>query len=206
MEDSIKEKLKEIKRSFRLMMNGVTSGSMRQKGIVYKLNWGVPVHELRAMAEPYGKDAELAKSLWAEDIRECKLMATYIMPAQTFSEEMACQWLKDSPTQEMSEFLVLNLLQYIPSAQKIALQWITLENEKFKMCGYLLLGRLFKSKGIDENFPSEEYLDRSSEAMKSTSLPILRASMNAIVSFSDIDESHHKMAEKTLKQFYLDIL
>ena len=32
------EKLKAIKRSFRLFMNGVTSQSMREKGLDYKIN------------------------------------------------------------------------------------------------------------------------------------------------------------------------
>lgn len=41
MTDDIKEKLKEIKQSFRLMMNGPASQSMRNKGLAYKLNWGV---------------------------------------------------------------------------------------------------------------------------------------------------------------------
>lgn len=34
------EKLKAIKRSFRSMMNGPASNSMRAKGTDYKINWG----------------------------------------------------------------------------------------------------------------------------------------------------------------------
>ena len=41
------EKLKAIKQSFRFVMDGNTSRSMTDKGMVYKLNWGVPFHELR---------------------------------------------------------------------------------------------------------------------------------------------------------------
>ena len=40
MNEQIHEKLKEIKQSFRLMMNGVASHSMREKGVAYKINWG----------------------------------------------------------------------------------------------------------------------------------------------------------------------
>ena len=40
MNEQIHEKLKEIKQSFRLLMNGVASHSMRQKGVTYKINWG----------------------------------------------------------------------------------------------------------------------------------------------------------------------
>ena len=37
------EQLKEIKRSFRLMMNGVAAQSMRDKGLDYHVNWGASV-------------------------------------------------------------------------------------------------------------------------------------------------------------------
>ena len=47
MDEQIHEKLKEIKQSFRLLMNGVASQSMRQKGVSYKINWGVPLPELQ---------------------------------------------------------------------------------------------------------------------------------------------------------------
>ena len=37
----IKEQLKDIKTQLRLSMNGVVSQSMREKGLNYKLNFGV---------------------------------------------------------------------------------------------------------------------------------------------------------------------
>ena len=76
------EKIKEIKQSFRLMMNGTASRSMREKGADYKLNWGVSLPDLQAMAEEIGKDYELAISLWKEDVRECKILATMLMPPE----------------------------------------------------------------------------------------------------------------------------
>lgn len=40
MNHDINETVKEIKRSFRLLMNGVASQSMREKGASYFVNWG----------------------------------------------------------------------------------------------------------------------------------------------------------------------
>ena len=37
----IKEQLKDIKTQLRLSMNGAVSQSMREKGLLYKLNFGV---------------------------------------------------------------------------------------------------------------------------------------------------------------------
>ena len=39
----IKEQLKDIKTQLRLSMNGAVSQSMREKGLVYKLNFGVEI-------------------------------------------------------------------------------------------------------------------------------------------------------------------
>ena len=39
----LQNELKEIRTQLRLAMNGVISTSMREKGIVYKLNFGVPL-------------------------------------------------------------------------------------------------------------------------------------------------------------------
>ena len=38
MTDQTHEKLMQIKQSFRLLMNGVASQSMREKGLSYKIN------------------------------------------------------------------------------------------------------------------------------------------------------------------------
>ena len=66
------ERVKEIKRSFRTVMDGATAQSMRQKGLDYRLNWGVTIPRLREMADETGQDYDLAIALWKEDVRECK--------------------------------------------------------------------------------------------------------------------------------------
>ena len=68
----LKEQLKEIKTQLRLSMNGAVSQSMREKGLVYKLNFGVELPRIKSIASAYGKDHALAQALWKEDIRECK--------------------------------------------------------------------------------------------------------------------------------------
>ena len=81
------ENLKHIKQSFRLLMNGVTAQSLRDKGLEYHLNWGANLLHLKEMAEPYGKDYDLAITLWKEDIRECKILATLLAEIQRIKSE-----------------------------------------------------------------------------------------------------------------------
>ena len=80
------------------MMNGVTAQSMRSKGLDYKLNWGTNIIDLKTMAQEYGKDYDLAVALWKESIRECKILATLIMPANQMHEELACTWMDQTQT------------------------------------------------------------------------------------------------------------
>ena len=97
------DKLKNIKQSFRLVMNGPASQSMREKGLNYKINWGVPFTTLRDMAAEYGKDYDLAIALFKENIRECKILATMIMPVEKFEADLADLWMEQTDNQELAD-------------------------------------------------------------------------------------------------------
>ena len=137
------EKVREIKRSFRQLMNGVTSQSMREKGLSYKINWGVAYTDLKNMAAEYGKDYSLAIELWKENIRECKILATMIMPPEEMSAEVVDLWLEQAPTQEIVEMLAFNLLQHLPYVPVMAYEWIASDIDLRQIAGYLVLARLF---------------------------------------------------------------
>ena len=70
------ETLRDIRTQLRLNMNGVISSSMREKGMNYRLIFGVSLPEIKLIATRYRQDAELAQALWNEDIREFKILAT----------------------------------------------------------------------------------------------------------------------------------
>ena len=56
MSNEIQQEVKEIKQSFRLMMDGSVAQSMRDKGLNYHLNWGVTLPRLREEANEIGKN------------------------------------------------------------------------------------------------------------------------------------------------------
>ena len=122
MNEETQEKLKQIKRSFRLMMNGVASRSMRESGLAYHLNWGVPFTDLQKMAAEYGKDYSLAVELWKEQIRECRIMATLIMPPEEMTPDLVDLWVEQLDTPEMAEMLAFNLLQHLDYAPVLAFE------------------------------------------------------------------------------------
>ena len=53
--EQLHQRLKDIKTQLRLSMNGVVSQSMREKGLVYKLNFGVELPRIKGIAAGYEK-------------------------------------------------------------------------------------------------------------------------------------------------------
>lgn len=204
MTDQTHEKLMQIKQSFRLLMNGVASQSMREKGLSYKINWGVPVPELQKMALKYGKDYELAIELWKEDIRECQVLATLIMPAEHMSEDLVDVWMERLRTQEMAELLAFNLLQHLNFAPALAYQWIASDKDMYQLCGYQLLARLF-AKGMEPNERGiNEFLDQAHTTLAEENIALKHAAFNCVLSFCELGNEMEMIAKKALAD--LDIL
>ena len=172
MNEETHQKLMQIKRSFRLLMNGPTSQSMSQKGIGYKINWGVPFIELKKMASEYGKDYSLAIELWKEDIRECKILATLIMPAEEMLPEITEIWMEQVKTQEMAEMLAFNLLQYVNYAPVIAYQWMASEQPLYQIAGFQLLARLFANGQEANERGINEFLDQASTSLQGDNMGV----------------------------------
>lgn len=129
------EQLKEIKTQLRLSMNGAVSQSMREKGLIYKLNFGVELPRIKAIAEGYEKDHSLAQALWKEDIRECKILAGLLQPVDSFFPEIADIWVESIQNIEIAELTSMNLFQHLPYAPAKSFQWIADEREYVQTCG-----------------------------------------------------------------------
>ncbi|MBQ4484295.1 MAG: DNA alkylation repair protein [Prevotella sp.] len=197
------EKIKEIKQSFRLMMNGTASRSMREKGADYKLNWGVSLPDLQAMAEEIGKDYELAISLWKEDVRECKILATMLMPPEKMLPEVAEIWMEQTNSQEMAEIAAFQLYQHLDFASILAFRWMASDKMPYLVCAYQILARLF-AKGQEPNERGiNEYLDQVAIALGDEHAGVRRAAYNSVVHFTQLGEDYEKMARKALDLDFL---
>lgn len=199
MNEQTHQKLMEIKRSFRLLMNGPTSQSMRAKGISYKLNWGVPFVELKKMAQEYGKDYDLAIELWKEDIRECKILATLIMPADKMLPEITDLWMEQVQSQEMAEMLAFNLLQYVDYAPLIAYQWISDARPLYEIAGYNILARLFANGKEANERGINEFIDQASAALQEDNMGVKHAAANCVMCFANLSEEYDKIAQNALR-------
>ncbi len=198
MNEETHSKLMAIKQSFRLFMDGTTSRSMTQKGMGYKINWGVPFHELRKMALPYAPDFNLAIELWKEHIRECKIMATLIMPPERMSADLADVWTELPLSQEMAEMLAFNLLQHVDFAPTLAYQWMASDRTDRQICAYQLLARLFMKGNAPNQRGLDEYMDQVGSALQSENLGVRHAAMASLQKLALLGNDYEQRASELL--------
>jgi len=206
MDMDIKEQVKEIKQSFRQVMDGAVAKSMRDKGLEYKLNWGATFPRLREMAETYGKNYDLAIALWKEDVRECKILATMIMPADIVLPEVIDIWMEQIPSQEIAEQAVFNLFQFLPYAPEKAYTWIASDKMLCQYCGFHILARLFMAKREPNERGINEFLDQAVVSLQGDSIAVRKAAMAAVNRFSELGLVYERLAKSALKQAHLDFL
>ena len=177
------EQLKDIKTQFRLAMNGAVSQSMREKGLIYKLNFGVELPRIKQIAARYEPNHELAQALWKEDIRECKILATLLQPVETFLPEIADIWVESIRNIEMAELASMNLFCRLPYAPQKSLQWMADEREYVQVCGFLTAARLLMQKGDVDGRTENELLDQAIAAFLSGSYHVRNAAAAVIRRF-----------------------
>lgn len=198
--------VRQIKQSFRQMMDGAVAKSMREKGLDYKLNWGATLPRLREMADEIGQNYDLAIALWKEDVRECKILATMIMPANQMLPEVADIWMEQITTQELVEQAAFNLFQYLPYAPEKAYNWMASEKELYQLCGFHILSRLFMDKREPNERGINEFIDQALAALLGESVPVKKAAMSAVQRFAELGLVYERIAKSATKQANLDFL
>lgn len=147
-------------------MNGVISTSMRQKGMNYKLIFGVPIPEIKHIAAAHEPDAELARALWKEDVREMKILATLLFPVGSMTQEEALDWMREIPYPEIAEQCCNNLFPTVEQPDQLALKFLADKKSPFgRMCGFLLWAQLFKKNLAVEKSRVEAFLVESTCTM-----------------------------------------
>ena len=183
-------------------MNGEASRSMREKGLEYHLNWGVALPQLQEMAKDYDKDLQLAIGLWKEDIRECKIMATFSMPVEKMSRELVDVWMEQTRSQEIAEIAVQNLYAKLDFAPPLAFEWIADERPLYQLCGYHILSALFK-QGIEPNERGiNELIDQVQVTLKESDLPVKHAAINCMNHFATLNVEYEHIVRQALPDMF----
>lgn len=198
------DKIKQIKQSFRLLMNGETSRYMRESGVDYRLNWGVAVTDLRKVADEYGKDYHLAVGLWKENIRECKILATMIMPPEEMPAELAELWMEQAGTQEMTEMLAFNLLQHLDYAPVLAFEWISSSRPLYQIGGYHVLSRCMMKGNAPDDRGINEIIDQALASMSDQSVAVRHAAYNCLMKLAQLGDEYERIVCHALRNVGVD--
>lgn len=215
MNTELSSKVKDIKQSFRQMMDGAVAQSMRDKGLNYHLNWGATLPRLREMAEEL-KSAfnvqcstfnvyDLSIALWKENVRECKILATMLMPANQMAPEVCDIWMEQIPSQEIAEQVAFNVWQYLPYAPEKAYQWIASDKEYDQLCGFHVLSRLFMNGQEPNERGINEFIDQALAALQGPFISVRKSAMQSIIRFSELGLVYERLAKSALKSVNLEL-
>ena len=185
MEQNILAEVREIKKSLRLAMNGVVSTLQRRQGLDYKINFGVEIPRLKGIADAHSKNKELATALWQDNIRECKMLAIWLMPEDSF-HEVSEKWIDETRFTEIADQLAMHLLCRLPDAWDKALQWTAKSEGMYCYCGYLTISHLIRRSTM----PTEEqersfFMSTISIDSKDGQSIAARNAINALMNYLD---------------------
>lgn len=149
---TIEGQLAYIKKNIYLHKNGIVSESMEDKGIHYAMNYGVSLLDLKQLVDTLPHNELLAQRLWDENIRETKLLATLLYPAESMNEEKAITWLKDINNIELAEQVARNLLSKSSIAISIANNWCQSTNNWQCSIGFMTAAYCMTLLPLDVRF------------------------------------------------------
>ena len=202
----IQDVVKEIKQSFRQMMDGSVAQSMRDKGVGYHLNWGATIPRLREKADElstlYTQHItlyDLAIALWKENVRECKILATMIMPPDRILPEVVDIWMEQTETQEIAEQAAMNLYRHLPYAPQKAYEWIASDRPLCQLCGFHVLSRLFMNGQEPNERGINEFIDQAIAALHSPELMVRKAANNCLQRFADLGLVYERLVQSALR-------
>lgn len=204
--ETTEQKIRNIKQAFRLKMNGIASNSMRQKGVEYGINWGIPLGELKRMSEQMGKNSALGLALWKERVRECNILAVFVLPAEDLEDDIIEELFCQIKTQEMAEIAASGLFAKVRNAVPLALRHIARGGTLPAIAGYNIISRLVKD-GKGETINERDLLEIVDQAVcsiQSGNVSLSHAAYTCLMNLSEMSHNHYKMIQRALKTLSID--
>ena len=166
----IEQQFQQILIRIRLAKNGIVVEQMKERGLQYKVNWGVSITELRVIAAQFKPNHILALKLWNKQWRESMILAAMVDVPGEVTEEQMDYWTKSLETTEIAE--ALNTYLWVKSRYAFvkSLEWCRGKKHLVRFAGIHLMGRLaiVQKTAIDELF--EPYFDVLSPLAKDPKL------------------------------------
>ncbi|MGL4294023.1 MAG: DNA alkylation repair protein [Bacteroidales bacterium] len=185
-------KRRQIKSCFRQAMNADLSNSMRDRGLVYKMNFGVPSPRIKLIADQFEPNAEDATYLWKEDVRESKILATYLFPKQEMTADLANRWCEEIVYPEIADQICMNLFAHLPFASTLAMNWIGTEKEIVRYTGLRLWVRLMQQQIMPDSSQRKQLLVVLKSALLCDNAYLCQVATSFVDKASDISQEWQK--------------
>jgi len=203
--DNINETLRKIRNELRLSMNGVISTSMREKGMNYRMNFGVEIPRLKIIAKNHIPEKQLAEALWAQDVRELKILATLLYPADEFESETANKWVKEIPNQEVREQLCMNLLQNLNYSNQLVEECVVSSDDSIRNTGYWLFARLIISRSpLARSVNNVLVIENALSDMLDASVFLRQSAINALKFSGRLSSDNVEIIKQNIASFKSD--
>jgi len=144
----MEEKVLDIIIQIKKHQNGAVVDSMLESGIIYKVNYGVTIPELKQIAQPYKGNHDLALRLFEEDIRECKIIASMIDDPAKVTGAQIDTWSDEFTNLEIVEQVCSNLFWKSDFALPRSFEWCIDEDNLFQKAGLLIAGHRASDKTV----------------------------------------------------------
>lgn len=155
-----KQVISAIHAQFRQLRNGEVVDNLAMQGITYRIAWGLESYHLREIAKTVVPSLELAEYLWNEDVRESKMLATRLFPANEVSVEKALKLIEEARYVEIADQLCMNLFSRMPLAKQLAKALATtINDEALKLYSGIKLATRIELKDVELSTLSEELIN-----------------------------------------------
>lgn len=180
-DNDVRPIIHDIKAQLRLYMNGVLAQSLRERGLKYRIIFGIELPRLKEIAAGFKPDHDVAQALWKEEIRECRILAGLLQPVETFFPEIADIWLKQMHDTEIIDFTCMNLFRRLPWASEKAFEWMASDEVLTQYAGFRLMCHLLSQPDAQLNPRShDEFVDQANAAIGSDNLLLRQVATAAL--------------------------
>lgn len=112
--------LNDIKKSFFAFRNGIVADTLRKAGMPYKVIFGLQIPQIAEIARSQSPSLSIAEQLWNDrDVRESRILATYLFPLDKINMEKAMELARDVQTQEEADMLAFRLFKRLTFADTL---------------------------------------------------------------------------------------
>ena len=133
--------------------NGEAADLMTKMGLKYNMNYGVSLIHIRKFAKELGRNHQVAKQLWKENMRETKLFALYLFEPQQFSLDELNELVLQLNNTELAEQAAFTILTEADIPQEILMAWCQNASQTVKLTAYNTINRKVKTgKTADFDF------------------------------------------------------